>query len=50
MAGLGEGAVPRIFLCRGEWSIFTSTMFDDASGFTAAETDQVVAWAVIEGF
>lgn len=50
MAGLEEGAIPRTFLCRGEWSIFTSTMFDDGSGFTDAETDAAVAWAVIEGF
>lgn len=50
LAGLEEGAVPRTFLCRGEWSIFTSTMFNDGSGFADAQADAAVAWAVIEGF
>lgn len=47
---IGKCKVPRIFLCRGEYSIFTSTMFEDGSGFADEENDPAKAWAVIDGF
>lgn len=47
---IGSNEVPRTFLCRGEWSIFTSTVYADGSGFESEAEDVVQAWAVIEGF
>ncbi|TXH00080.1 MAG: hypothetical protein E6R08_01185 [Nevskiaceae bacterium] len=47
---VGPNVVPRIFLCRGEWSIFTSRMHSDGSGFEQQEDDVVQAWAIIDGF
>lgn len=42
----------RQFLLRGEYSITCAFMFDDGSGFaTEADfTDNIVAWAIVEGF
>lgn len=40
---IGPNAVPRTFLCRGEWSIFTSCMHDDGSGFAEESNDVVQA-------
>lgn len=45
-----ENGAPRTFLCRGEYSIFVSTMFDDLSGFAEEGEDKAQAWAVIEGY
>lgn len=47
---VGENKVPRTFLCRGEYSIFTSAMFNDGSGFADELDDPAKAWAVVEGF
>lgn len=47
---VGPNTVHRTFLCRGEWSIFTSTVYSDGSGFEAEREDIVQAWAVIDGF
>lgn len=47
---VGPNVVPRIFLCRGEWSIFTSRMHSDGSGFDQEDDDVVQAWAIIDGF
>ena len=47
---VGSNAVPRTFLCRGEWSMFTSRMHGDGSGFEDEADDTVQAWAVIDGF
>lgn len=47
---IGETQIPRTFLCRGHYSLFTSTLFDDLSGFTDQGDDPVVAWAVIDEF
>lgn len=49
LRSVGNG-LPRTFLCRGQYSIFTSMMFDDGSGFADADHDEVIAWAVIDGY
>jgi len=46
----GPNLVPRTFLCRGEWSIFTSRMYSDGSGFSEEDGDGATAWAIIDGF
>lgn len=46
----GACEVPRTFLCRGQYSLFTSTMHEDGSGFADEKDDPVQAWAVIDGF
>lgn len=46
----GLNNAPRTFLCRGSWSIFTSTMFADGSEFVEEDLDTVMAWAIIDGF
>lgn len=40
---------PRTFLCRGGWSLFTSRMHDDGSGFESETDDPVQAWAIVHG-
>ena len=47
---VGDNEMPRTFLCRGEYTIFTSFMFSDGSGFAEEDQDKTVAWAVIDGF
>jgi hypothetical protein len=47
---VGPHEQPRTFLCRGEWSIFTSPLHFDGSGFVAEESDVVKAWAIIDGY
>lgn len=45
-----ENGCDRIFLCRGEYSMFCCHMHDDGSGFGHDHEESVVAWAVVEGF
>ena len=46
-----QGEIERVFLLRGEWSIFTGYAYKDGSGFDGGENpDTVRAWAIIDGF
>lgn len=47
---IGVNEVERTFLCRGEYSIFTSPVFGDGSGFVDEGDDTVQAWAIVDGF
>lgn len=49
LRSVGPNDLPRTFLCRGEYSIFTSTVYSDGSGFASEDDDPVKAWAMIQG-
>lgn len=46
----GINNMDRSFLCRGDYSLFVSTVYEDGSGFAQQEDDQAIAWALIADF